>query len=353
MYVPKPNANTMEIIDFLDIVNKDIYKAIYEKKDYRYIMNKLIDLDAENYFYNFHTAIKTQHISKLQIYAGTRNVTHEFHYVWDYVDFDRHPDLQSTIEDVFTSNRSVQEMIIDCLEETETSPEIVSNVLNYYINYLDRLINFTSSRFDSYVNHYISFTKLLDETQKSYNSTINKYFLPIFRLSPSEQKLLRTTTDSQVVIELITKILESFATPSKAYKRYTKSVVYERVFIDGTTTYSINKHLEDLGIYRKQYYRYLTEGTTPKKYLVLCIALFIAPSDFESIEEVMNIFGYSLKSAYMYSSHRKQEDSGRIGIYDYEMRELLNSGLDLDLIKMEMMVDMEKVKKSKSTPNFS
>lgn len=32
MCVPKPNANAMKIIDFLDIVNKDIYKAIYEKK---------------------------------------------------------------------------------------------------------------------------------------------------------------------------------------------------------------------------------------------------------------------------------------------------------------------------------
>lgn len=352
MYIPKRSASATEILDFLDIVNKDIYRAIYEKGNYRSLMYELIELDAENYFYNFHTAMKTQHISKLQIYAGTRNVTHEFHYVYDCVNFDMSPDMDSMIQDLFQSNSSVQERIVDCLEETETSPETVSKLLDYYINHLDKLINFSANRFNGYVNSYVDFVKLLDETQNVYNSTINAYFLPISRLSKAEQKLLRTTTDSQVVIELITKILESFATPSKVYKS-SKAIVYERVFTEGTANYSINKHLEDLGIYRKQYYRYLTEGTTPKKYLALCIALFIAPSDFESIEEVMNIFGYSLKSPYMYSSHRKQEFSGKIGIYDYEMRELLNSGLDLDLIKMEMMVDMEKVKKSKSTPNFS
>lgn len=234
-------------------------------------------------------------------------------------------ELESMIKSEFENDSGVQELIVDCLEGTGSTPGNVPKLLKYYINYLDKLIHFSSTRMEGYLNNYENFVKLLDETQNSYDSTINKYFLPISRLSPSEKKLLRTTTDSQVVIELITKILESFATPSKVYKN-SKAIVYERVF---------------------------TEGTTPKKYLALCIALFIAPSDFESIEEVMNIFGYSLKSAYMYSSHRKQEFSGKIGIYDYEMRELLNSGLDLDLIKMEMMVDMEKVKKSKSTPNFS
>lgn len=353
MYIPKRTASATEILDFLDLYNQDIYKAIYEKKDYRSLIDKLIELDAGNYFYNFHTAMKAKHISKIKIYAGTRDVTHEFFYVWNYVSFDVSSELESMIKSEFENDSGVQELIVDCLEGTGSTPGNVPKLLKYYINYLDKLIHFSSTRIEGYLNNYENFVKLLDETQNSYDSTINKYFLPISRLSPSEKKLLRTTTDSQVVIELIIKIFESFATPSKVYKRYVNACVYERFFINGTTTYSINKHLEDLGIYRKQYYRYLKEGTTPKKYLVLCIALFIAPSDFESIGEVMNVFGYSLKSAYMYCSHRKQDDPKKIGIYDYEMRKLLNSGLDLDLIKMEMNVNMPKVKKSKSTPNFS
>lgn len=344
MILPPKNATEYEIIEFLDDYNKQIHNAILEKKDYSTLINNLVNVNMWDRYFNLGKAIEAMHLTKVRFYAGTRDITHEVNYILEKVDTDC-ADWDNFITDTNNDTDSHRENVIEHIYET-------NDTVVDYIDMIDRLTDFPIYE-DDLSKTLKNLKEHIQEMEKMYSSNVRAYHLSLKVLSAQERKLLKNTENSSEVITLITELINRWGKRKKNEdKEYeSETITTERTKVDGG--YKINTLLENIGVYRKQYYRFLHEDTYPTRLLVLAMGLYLIPNTPERIEEFMNVFGYSINSNIMAITHRDISPNEKIYMYDRDVRKLLCSGLDTEIIVMLLAEKNNVVKKSASSRHFS
>lgn len=352
MKLPERSASTDEIIEFLVDINFEIHNTILEDGDYYSLIDDLIEADIGNHCYAFSDATTALHVSKTRIYADQRDVTHEANHVYLEMSYGVSSDLGRLILEGEDNEKNSQEEVFDYLDlkykEIEIIPTGLANSALHLWN-LDYLKDFPINAGNPVKGTVEDLKRHIRELEKSYLKTMSAIYLPLDVLTTAERKILRTTPHTEEIELLIGKI---FANWDKRKNGVVNSIPSARV-IPGTSQYTINRHLESLGIYRKQYHRFIKEQTLPTKKLALGMALYFAPNNFEWIEQFMNVFGYSISSNIMAITEENICTTKSAVILDRDIRKILNSGLDSDIILMLLSEKSRKVKKSSSSKNFS
>ena len=346
------NIPTEELISVINSNNRDIYHTMLEGGDYRSMIEDMIEADLGEHCYNFATAMKAIHTTRRRFYVGTRDITNEVLYVWDNEYFDVDSDLQHTMEDDENIALGNQASVIAYVDDREIFEEDKTPAPVKYLQMLDMIYDFPIDESKGHLQNLNKFKAYLQKLEMMYLSTISCMYLPQLVLTSVEKKTLKKSEDTAEVNALILKIFENWGVANKSAGKYARNAVAAGND-EGIGSYKVNRHLEKMGIYRKQYYRFLAEGAVPSKRLVLGLALYFAPNEEESIERFMNAFGYSLKSNVMSLAEKDEHKTKRTQMQDRYVRKLLHSGLDTELILMLIAEECNEVKKSASSPNFS
>lgn len=350
MLVPAKDADAMELVNYINSYNQDIFDTILEGGDYMSLVNDLIKADLYGRCDNFVKAMKAIHTNRRRYYVGNRDITHEVNHVLEYLPSYKDSDLQHTIEDIDLAIEEGQEFVIAYLEGQDSGGELTTSAIAY-LKMFDKLIDFPYDDAKGRATNIQEFKWLIQRMEEKYLDTIECTYLPLLALTPAEKKAIKNSTDTAEVEKLILKIFNNWSLVNKKASKYATNFTATGK-IEGVGAYKINRHLETIGIYRKQYYNLLSkEGLIANKKLVLGMALYFAPNDVESVEQFMNAFGYSLKPNVMTTI---ESDTGTTKyMLDREVRQLLRSGLDTELILMLIAEKSNEVKKSASSPNFS
>lgn len=348
MNLPPKDATELEIIEFLDDYNKQIHNAILEEKDYSTLINDLVGVNMWDRYLNLGKVIEAMHLSKVRYYAGTRDITHEINYIMDKVDTDCN-DWDNIIDDINMDTESFRENVIEHKYET-------GDIVVDYMDMIDKLTDFPIYE-DDLSKTLKNLKEHIQEMEKMYASSIRTVHLSLKLLTAQERKILKKSENSSEVIALITELINRWGKKKKdEAKKKDKEFIRDTIITGKNKVeagYKINTLLENIGVYRKQYYRFLHEDTYPTKMLVLAIALYLIPNNPDRIEEFMNVFGYSINSNIMFITHRDISPDEKIYMYDRDVRKLLSSGLDTEIIVMLLAEKNNKVKKSSSSKNFS
>ncbi|MBE5851892.1 MAG: hypothetical protein E7299_02920 [Lachnospiraceae bacterium] len=344
MTFPSANAKTMEYVDFLIEYNHQIHNAILEGQDYRTLINDLIEAQLGAKYTSFRDAVAALHFCKLRYYAGTRDITYEVEHVLDSADIED-ADLDAYLLEAKETVYGEMENFINYLEGktyVDTPPIL-------YDKMLEKLYDFPiceASPLKTITNMKVYLQKL----EEAFLDTTHYFKLPLVMLSNDEKKLLQSTTKTNEIEGLVQKIFDSDGGTTYAKKKGARNISGET---GRGSHYTINRHLEAMGVYRKQYYRFLGDGTIPSRILILAIALYLVPNHTFDIEDFMNIFGYSIKSNVMSIAHKDISPNKKVLLLDKDIRKILYSGLDTDIILMLLAEKNNAVKNSASSKNFS
>lgn len=346
---PANNAPAEEIIDFLSSYNFKIHNTILEGGDYFTLIDELIDAELGNNCYGYVDAMTALHVSKTRIYADKRDVTHEANHV--YKEMSVCKDLGSLMVEAEENERGNQEYALEFMEDKEKFKASTASVgaSIQHLLMLETLYEFPINAKSPVKGTVLDLRKHIKKMETTYLDTASAIYLPLDVLTSAERNILRTTSSTEEVELLISKIYENW---DKRKNGMVNSIPSARL-VSCHSQYTINRHLETIGTYRRQYHRFVKEQTLPTKKLALGMALYFAPNDFETIEQFMNAFGYSLKSNIMAVSEENIATTKNVVLLDRDIRKILNSGLDTDLILMLLAEKSRKVKKSASSKNFS
>lgn len=344
MTFPPKEASAMELIDFLMDYNHQIHNAILEGRDHMTLINDLIEVEMGETYRHFREAVTALHFSKLRYYAGTRDITYEVEHVLDST-YIEDADLDTYLLEAKDTVYGEMENVINYLDGktyVDTPPII-------YLEMLEKLFDFPvceGAPFKTLTNMKV----YIQEVEKALLNTTHYFKLPLVMLSKDEKKLLQTTDKTKDIEDLVKKIFDSDGGTKYAKKKGARNISGEN---GRGSYYTINRHLEAMGVYRKQYYRFIGEGTFPSRALILAMALYFVPNENYYVEDFMNVFGYSIKSNVMSIAHKEITPMKVVRMLDKDVRKILNSGLDTDIILMLLAEKNIEVKKSASSKNFS
>lgn len=350
MIIPSKTASAIELVNFINSYNQDIYDTLLEGGEYMPLIEDLIKANLYDNCYNFVNAMKAIHTNRRRYYAGARDITHEVNHVLENLTEYENLDFQHTIEDIDLLIESSQEYVIAYLEGMELEQEDKTASIKY-LEMFDQLIDFPYDAKKDRARNLWDFKRHIERMEEKFLDTIECTYLPLLALTSEEKKMIKTSPDTELVEELILKIFNNWGLINKSAGKYARNLTATGK-VDGVGAYKINRHLETMGIYRKQYYNFLSKtDLVASKKLTLGMALYFAPNDVESVEDFMNALGYSLKPNVM--STIEGDTGSKKYMLDSEVRRLLRSGLDTELILMLIAEKSNEVKKSASSPNFS
>lgn len=345
MLLPSKDADAMELVNFINSYNRDIHTAMLEGDDYRGLIDDLIRVDLYKRYPKFCDAMKAIHTTKRRYYVGTRDITDEVNHVLDNMTAYTDSDLQHTIEDADLLIEGNQEAVIYYLDGEDLGEDIEAVK---YLKSLEKVLDFSYDETNSKSRNIWEFTTWIERLETRYRDTIECTYLPLLALTAEEKKTIKKSEDTTEVEALILKIFQKWNLVNKGASKYARNATATGGD-EGVGSYTINRHLESMGVYRKQYYNFISKKElVASKKLVLAMGLYFVPNEIDSMEKFMNAFGYSLKSNIATTI---ESDTGEY-MLDSEIRKLLRSGLDTELIVMLIAEKSNEVKKSAAS-NFS
>lgn len=344
MTFPKKNASAMDIITFLKDYNILIHNAILAGKDYTSLIGDLVDANLYENCFNFSDATVAIHTTKLRYFVNKRDVTHDVNYIWDDIPVDN-KDLTNQFDALVLTTESEQENVIAYLNNKDDPDAYVDTQAVLYLKQLDKLLHFQTTDEKNYSENLQDFKLLLQQLEKEYYYTGQSLFLPLCGLSTYDNKIIQYTEATEELDNLLYAIFENWDTVNPYAPKYATPPI--AIATPGVGShYNLNSHLESMGLYRKQYYRFCNGDVYPAKKLVLGMALYFAPNNPDDIEDFMNAFGYSLRSNVFEITEKKLADSPKNTLLDKDIRKLLSSGLDTELITMLIGEKSNTVKKN-------
>lgn len=341
MGLPDKKTSEIEIIGYLQERNTEIHNTILENGDYMSLVQKMVTENISTHCINSLTAKTALYLSKMRYYANTRDVTYEFLHILN--DEEHNNEFEQALNDIDTELAGIQENIINYCNGDSFIPTPETK-------YLDEVWNTDIFKYDNTMGYRKNFKALKDmvmRLEKLFLNTTHCMYLPVFCLNEKERHILKDTDDVEEVEKLLRKIIQEWGTVNSKASIHAKNRIITATAERGSK-FNMNYHLETMGIYRKQYYRFLTneEYTVPNWKTVFGMGLYFVPYDCEELNNFMNVFGYSLNSKLPMITH------GSTVIEASTIQDYMNAGIDTDIIRFLIEQKTEPTKKY-STKTFS